>query len=122
MLLLFHALWLLPGAQMVWTSRCWPLGVNWRVAGVCVFFGGSRLILAAVRENPWFIPQLEAPPAIVVTGVYAWLKHPGYVGLSIQALGQCLLLGQAWGTLPLVLYLVFLWRRARQEDVLLRGK
>ena len=120
--LLGGLLWLLPIAQLACKGMYWPVGDSWRALGVFIFYLGSNLILAAVKENPWFIPQLEPPPALVITGVYAWFKHPGYIGLSLQALGQFLLFGQTWGTLPLVIYLVLLWRRARQEDLLLRGK
>lgn len=90
------------------------------IVGVLLLMLGLALLIWAKWSNPYWSPLVETPERVIRTGAYRWLRHPSYVGSLMQSLGTVLVLGHAWGFLPLSLYAAVLWWRARREDRLLR--
>ena len=89
------------------------------LAGIGMFWTGAALAIAAMRENPFFQPEIEKPLFRVDTGVYAWLTHPGYMGMAMQAAGAVLIMNTRWGLAPLGLYVTLLLWRGYKESLLL---
>jgi len=89
-------------------------------AGFAAWWAGSALALWALASNPYFVSAIVRPPAVVRTGAYRWLNHPGYCGFVLQGAGVVAILNNRAGLLPLTVYALILWERARQEDRLLR--
>ena len=89
------------------------------LTGIGMFCVGGILTIAAMRENPFFQPEIEKPLFKVETGVYRLLDHPGYTGMAMQAGGAALIMNTRWGLVPLVLYVTLLLWRGHKESALL---
>lgn len=89
------------------------------LGGLAMFWIGSILTIAAMRENPFFQPEIAVPLYRVDTGIYAWLAHPGYTGMAMQAGGAALIMNTRWGLVPLALYVTLLLWRGHKESALL---
>lgn len=109
-----HAIWVAALAQYLIS----PIATPWqfRLMGICWLIAGRIMTLWAMRVNPFFVPVIAQPGWIVSNGPYADLRHPGYCGLAITAIGTAYFLGQQWSAIPLVCYLGILWRRAVEES------
>lgn len=100
------------------------------LAGGWHLLGGALSVLAvlglvwAMRVNPFFSGhvrvQSERGHAVIATGPYAWLRHPGYFALLAGTLGSLLLLGSLWACLPALIGALALIARTYYEDRLLR--
>ena len=108
-----RALWLLPG------------GAALRWSGVVLSGLGFALRIAAIaRLGSRFSPLLVAQRGHVLetSGLYGLVRHPGYLGTFLVALGTVLAFGSAIGlTLVAALYLL-LDQRMRREDAFLAGQ
>lgn len=83
-----------------------PLLVQWAGGAFAAAFSSLGVVLVvsglwirikamtALGLNYRLTPQLEAGQAIVSTGYYRLLRHPGYLGLVLQITGLCLIFGQ----------------------------
>jgi protein-S-isoprenylcysteine O-methyltransferase Ste14 len=60
--------------------------------------------------------QTDRHHQVVTTGPYAFVRHPGYVGASLWALGSPLIVGSAWGLIPAGLTVLLLILRTWLED------
>ena len=89
--------------------------------GLLLYISSAALVIWAMRANPCFAPHIERPAHLAVSGPYAVLNHPGYVGFAGMGLGSCLLLNHWRGCAPLIFYIAILCYRAGREDQLLRG-
>lgn len=89
------------------------------LGGMGMFWIGAALAIAAMRENPFFQPEIAVPLYRVDTGVYAWLAHPGYMGMAMQAAGAVLIMNTRWGLVPLGLYVTLLLWRGYKESLTL---
>lgn len=127
--LLLAALAVLPlatGPLSAWAERAgWaplPGGAALRWAGVAITALGLGVRIAAmVRLGSRFSPFLaiQGGHVIETAGLYAWVRHPGYLGAWLAAFGAVLAFGSA-ATLPLAaLFLVLLYARSRREEALL---
>ena len=78
-----------------WSS----LGIA-RVIGFAIHVCGWTLFTAASISNPFFEVMVRIQKAhghhVIDTGLYAWIRHPGYVGLSGVFLSMPLLLPSSW--------------------------
>jgi len=104
------ALWPLPGgAPLRWLGVVLSgVGLGVRIAAMAQL--GSRFspLLAVQREH-----------ALETRGLYARVRHPGYLGALLAALGGALAFGSAVA-LPLVAAMgLLLWTRAGREETLL---
>lgn len=74
----------------------------------------------AFIENAYFSGtvriQEERGHRVVSSGVYARVRHPGYLGSLIASLGMPLLLDSTWAFVPVVVFGTFFVIRTRLED------
>ncbi len=104
-----------------WTGA---LALGWRLLGVAGNAAGSALFSWAMIENAYFSTvvriQDDRGQAVCTTGPYRLVRHPGYLGLLVQAVGQPLLLGSLWALIPGGLTIPLLILRTALEDRTLR--
>lgn len=106
----------------------WPpnLPLLAQVLGTLVFVAGYLLMLWAMAVNAFFSQtvriQTERGHTLVTDGPYAYVRHPGYVGMLAITLGACFLLGSLWALLAWLPYVVLIIVRTRLEDRTLRAE
>ena len=91
--------------------------------GVAVLLLGLVIRSMAIKENPNFTwhkksPLSEIPTHIVTTGIYRYIRHPGYLGSMMIAVGLSLI------SLHLALWLIvwsFLMDKAIEEERVIEG-
>jgi protein-S-isoprenylcysteine O-methyltransferase Ste14 len=109
--------------RFAWTGG---LGVAWHVAGAVVLAVGLELTSWAMIANAYFSTavriQSERGHTVCSTGPYRSVRHPGYVGFILQALGIPILLGSFWALLPALAAVIALVIRTALEDRMLRAK
>jgi len=107
------ALWQLPGgAALRW------IGVTLAAVGLAV------RIVAMAQLGPRFSPRvaLQHEHALETRGLYARIRHPGYLGAWLAALGGALAFGGGL-SLPLVVAMgLLLWTRAGREEAMLERR
>lgn len=99
-----------------------PGGTPLRWAGVALSAGGLLLRIAAMaRLGSRFSPfvAVQKSHALETSGVYARVRHPGYLGSCLVALGAALAFGSALTLVLVALLLVVLAGRARREEAVL---
>jgi protein-S-isoprenylcysteine O-methyltransferase Ste14 len=99
----------------------WPR-VALLLTGSLLFFGGVALYLLGMRSlGEMFAPsvsfgvRLQAAHCLVMTGPYAHVRHPMYLGVMATALGT-FLLDRTWGSLLFAAGMFGLVIRARREE------
>jgi protein-S-isoprenylcysteine O-methyltransferase Ste14 len=95
------------------------------VLGLILFAGGAALPMLAMSVNRFFSPvvriQEERGHRLVDRGPYAVVRHPGYAGMAILAIGGALLLGSLVALVPALLFTALVLRRVGFEDAFLRA-
>jgi len=90
------------------------------VGGLALVLGGYVLGSWALVENAWFSGtvrvQEERGHAVVGTGPYRAVRHPGYLGSLMTAVGLPLALGSVWAFVPAVAYGAVVVARTALED------
>ncbi len=103
-----------------------PLGVIWHVAGGVVLTVGFGLTVWAMLSNAYFSTvvriQSERGHAVCRSGPYRFVRHPGYVGYTLQSLGMPFLLGSLWALLPTLAAAIAMVIRTALEDRMLRAE
>lgn len=95
-----------------------------RIAGLVLTLGGLLVtwIAQAQMGVSWrFGPDREAPPALVTSGIFAWVRNPIYLSMMLAATGMFCLLPDALSLVLWVLSLVLLNILVRLEEAFLRG-
>jgi len=93
-------------------------------AGVLLAAAGLALRIAAIAQlGPRFDPTVAILPghALETRGLYARLRHPGYAGAWLAALGGVLAFGSAVGLVAVVPMAAALAARVRSEERMLAG-
>jgi protein-S-isoprenylcysteine O-methyltransferase Ste14 len=87
---------------------------------------GYTLATWAMLANRFFSGvvriQTERGHEVVASGPYAIVRHPGYSGSLLAALGFPLVLSSVWAFLPLILVFVVSIVRTRLEDRTLQSE
>lgn len=95
-------------------------------AGLGVLGTGLFVSARAMAVNPFFEStvriQSDRGQYVVDSGPYARVRHPGYVGLSLMALGGPLLLGSRWAFIPSALTVLWIAARTLLEDRMLQSE
>jgi protein-S-isoprenylcysteine O-methyltransferase Ste14 len=103
-----------------------PLPLWIRLAGALAFSAGYAIVLWAMYSNPFFSQvvriQSERGHMAVTKGPYRFVRHPGYLGMTISLLGAVLLLDTLWGLVCFLLYLGLIVTRTAFEDRTLRAE
>jgi protein-S-isoprenylcysteine O-methyltransferase Ste14 len=96
--------------------------VSWWVCGIgyVLFIGSFVLVTWAQAVNKFFEVnvrlQTERGHRVVDRGPYAIIRHPGYVGGILIAVGSALCLGSLWALIPAGLASALLILRTKWED------
>lgn len=103
-------------------SRSIPLTVM--ILGVIMTLVGQIFFLVARRENKFFSSivriQSERGHSVCNTGIYTYVRHPGYLGMIISLCGFPMLTASYWSILPTALAVVLLIIRTKMEDTTLQ--
>ena len=112
--------WILAGldaGRFHWTDTI-PRALQ--AAAVLVFVAGLGCILWAMMTNRFFSPvvriQSERGHHLITSGPYRFVRHPGYTGSIVSAIGGGLSLGSWWAMLPLLPLVLGILRRTILED------
>lgn len=124
-LAMYFALPLVAGldVRFGWTR---DLSVAWHVAGAMVLAVGLGLSSWAMIANAHFSTavriQSDRGHTVCSTGPYRFVRHPGYVGFILQALGVPILLGSLWALTPGLTAMVLMIIRTSLEDRMLQAE
>lgn len=103
-----------------------PLPLWVRLIGALGLGAGYAMVVWAMYSNPYFSQvvriQSERDHIAVTSGPYRFIRHPGYLGMTISMLGTVLLLDSLWGLICFALYLVLVITRTTLEDRTLRAE
>ena len=90
------------------------------VAGAALMLAGQTLFALAKRENPFFSStvrlQAERGHAVCDTGLYRFVRHPGYLGMLVSQLAFPMVMGAYWAFIPAAAGAAALVVRTRLED------
>ena len=105
-----------------WSS----LGLGATILGVVLFSLGWVLLTRAMLVDPHFETivriQTDRNHRVVTTGPYAIVRHPGYVGASLWAMGSPPIVGSAYGLIPAGITVGLLVLRTYLEDKTLQAE
>ena len=106
----------------------WSAGLNVmaQASGCVLLIAGIGLGCWAVASNPFFSSviriQADRGHVVATSGPYASLRHPGYAGSILSAIGTPLLLGSAWALVPGFAGLAGVVARTAIEDRILQSQ
>jgi protein-S-isoprenylcysteine O-methyltransferase Ste14 len=101
-----------------------PFGVQ--VAGLVGLAAALSLILWAMAVNTFFSPavyiQSERGHRVITSGPYRFIRHPGYLAMTLIYGFGALALGSWWALLPAAGYALLILNRAAREDRFLQAE
>ncbi len=96
------------------------IGTWWLVAGTALYVFGTVLITWAMLVNTHFETivriQIDRNHRVITDGPYQFVRHPGYLGAGLWILASPLIVGSAYGLIPVAIVIVALVVRTRLED------
>ena len=106
-----------------WTGG---LAVAWQIAGAVAVAVGFALFGWAMAANAFFSTavriQSDRGQTVCRTGPYRFVRHPGYLGADVMAVGGAFLLGSPWALVPALAAVLFMGIRTAREDRMLRAE
>lgn len=94
------------------------------LAGVIIFIPGWLLVMWAMLENKFFEGEVrvqkERGHKVISSGPYAFIRHPGYLGMILSYGCAPFILGSFYGLIPMLLLAATLVSRTHLEDKMLR--
>jgi protein-S-isoprenylcysteine O-methyltransferase Ste14 len=85
---------------------------------------GAWLIVAGIRglrESATPMPKPREDGSLIVDGVYAYVRHPVYLGVIVVAFGWAVAMDSFLALIVAAIYAVFLDLKSRREEVWLRA-
>lgn len=104
----------------------WTKNFSWliSIAGVVVMIVGNILFLTARSQNKFFSTvvrvQKERGHVVCDTGLYAIVRHPGYLGMIISLMGVPMITTSRWSAIPTFIAIIILLIRTSLEDKTLK--
>ncbi len=96
------------------------------IVGYFLLLAGMVIVTWAEAVNKFFEVtvriQTDRGHAVIDTGPYALMRHPGYVGGILTALGMALSLGSVWALIPAGIASLVLIVRTGWEDQTLQAE
>lgn len=110
----------LDGGRYHWTGN-FPLWVN--VLAFIIIFLGLSLTIVSVWKNRFFSGtvriQKDRGHYVIDKGPYAFIRHPGYVGIIISSFSIAFALNSLWALIPAgLLTIVFIIRTILEDSTL----
>ncbi len=103
--------------RLGWSS---PVAIFILAIGLVLLIAGNALFSWAMASNAYFSTlvriQDDRGHAVVSTGPYHWVRHPGYVGWILMNIGMPLLFGSWWALIPGGLSALLMAVRTALED------
>lgn len=100
-----------------WSS---PMPVVVQVSGFVLFALSAAAAVWAMVVNPFFSAvvriQEDRGHRLITDGPYRFVRHPGYVVISIMLLASGLALGSWWSLVPMAALMPLIVRRTALED------
>lgn len=110
----------LDSGRFHWTKQS---GFTWCIAGALIMFCGEILFLIAKRENQFFSSvvriQTDRGHRVCDSGIYKFVRHPGYLGMIISLAGFPFLLCSIYSIIPVAASIILIILRTALEDRLL---
>ncbi len=110
-------------ARWAWTPE---LGLPVHLVALAGMVLGFLSVSWAMLSNPFFAAtvriQKERGHTVAASGPYRYVRHPGYVGMSLMWALPALLFGSLWGLVPGLLTVVVLVIRTALEDRVLQNE
>jgi protein-S-isoprenylcysteine O-methyltransferase Ste14 len=107
----------LDSGRYQWSPRI-PWGA-W-IAGIVVMVTGQFLFLKSKETNKFFSSvvriQSDRGHTVCETGLYRFVRHPGYLGMITSWVAFPLVLGSFWSGIPVFVAVILLLVRTRLED------
>ncbi len=93
-------------------------------AGYLLGLAGMAVTLVAMDANRFFSTivriQADRGHAVVSSGPYALVRHPGYVGMLLLTVGSPPMLASTWAWIPCAVTIAVILLRTALEDATLR--
>jgi len=93
------------------------------ILGIGLIVLGQTIFHIAKKQNHFFSSvvriQTERDHTVCNTGLYKFVRHPGYLGSIISTIGLPMLLGSLWCGLPSIIYITLFLIRTYFEDITL---
>ena len=98
------------------------LGPEWVLPGVILFVLGAALVTWSMISNKFFecAARVTKNQTTVTQGPYAFIRHPGYAGMTLYYCSAPLIIGSAWALVPAVIVAILMASRTKMEDQMLQ--
>jgi protein-S-isoprenylcysteine O-methyltransferase Ste14 len=106
----------------------WTRDLPWGsyVAGILLTFTGQVIFLTARNQNKFFSSivriQKDRGHTVCDTGIYRFVRHPGYLGMIVSLSGIPFLVGSVWSAVPVAISIALLFIRTSLEDKTLKNE
>lgn len=101
-----------------------PFSTLHTIAGIILTAGGQLLFLVAQKQNAFFSStirlQTDRNHKVCDSGLYSFLRHPGYFGSLIQAVGFPFLFHSVFSAIPVLFSVILIVIRTQREDRFLK--
>ena len=95
-------------------------GIPVTAAGIALVAAGQTLFTAAKYRNPFFSSvvriQTERNHSVCTGGLYRFVRHPGYLGMTMTWIGFPMILNSAFSSIPVLALILLLIIRTVLED------
>jgi len=109
----------LPIGDRTWSTAIFlALGSLFFFGGLVLYLWGMRTLGQMFGPSTGFAVRLQAEHHLIVSGPYAYVRHPMYLAVIATAVGS-LLLYRTWATLLFAIGMFGLLVRARREEKVL---
>jgi protein-S-isoprenylcysteine O-methyltransferase Ste14 len=101
-----------------------PLLVLAVALGTILIALGAWLIISGIRHlrnSATPMPKPREDGSLIVDGVYAYVRHPVYLGVIVVAFGWAVAMDSFLALIVAAIYAVFLDLKSRREEVWLRA-
>ncbi len=106
----------------------WSPKFPWYIAliGIVLTATGQLLFMIAQKQNKFFSStvriQTDRSHTVCNEGLYKVVRHPGYLGSLLQAIGFPLLFGAVWSSIPVGVSILLQLIRTKMEDDTLQNE